>query len=125
MKFQLKLLSSNKNHLVFLFSKNNYNVNEQMTWIIQNEWINLEILSQYQSQNQTVTTRESYIVIVQSADSNQSKFTNSSSKSFSDWVWVSDEEIQQWWTTELCLKYKENNYRAAIYFKDWTLSELN
>ena len=31
MKFQLKLLLSNKNHLVFLFSKNNYNVNEQMT----------------------------------------------------------------------------------------------
>ena len=31
MKFQLKLLSSNKNHLVFLFLKNNYNVDEQMT----------------------------------------------------------------------------------------------
>ena len=29
MKFQLKLLLSNKNHLVFLFLKNNYNVNKQ------------------------------------------------------------------------------------------------
>ena len=29
MKFQLKLLSSNKNYLVLLFLKNNYNVNEQ------------------------------------------------------------------------------------------------
>ena len=28
-KFQLKLLSSNKNCLILLFSKNNYNVNEQ------------------------------------------------------------------------------------------------
>ena len=31
MKFQLKLLLSNKNCLVLLFLKNNYNVNEQMT----------------------------------------------------------------------------------------------
>ena len=25
----------------------------------------------------------------------------------------------------LCLKYKENNHRVTIYFKDWTLSGLN
>ena len=29
MKFQLELLLNNKNYLVLLFSKNNYNVNEQ------------------------------------------------------------------------------------------------
>ena len=122
---QLELLSSNKNHFVLLFSKNNYNVNEQTAWITWNEWTNLEILSQYQSQSQTVTIKESYIVIVQSMNSNQSKFINSSSEFFSDQVWVFNEEIQQQWTTELCLKYEENNYRVMICFKDWTFFELN
>ena len=57
--------------------------------------------------------------------SNQSKFTNSLPKFFNDWVWVSDEEIQQQWTMKLCLKYEENNHRVTICFKDWTLFESN
>ena len=62
---------------------------------------------------------------MQSADSNQSKFINSLSEFLNDQVWVSDEEIQWWWTTELCLKCKENNHRVMICFKNWTLSESN
>ena len=53
------------------------------------------------------------------------KSISQSLKSLSDWVWISDEEIQQWQTTKLYLKYKKNNHRAATYFKKWTLFELN
>jgi len=48
MKFQLRLLSSNKDCLALLPSKNNYNVNEQATWVTWNKRTNLELLSQSQ-----------------------------------------------------------------------------
>ena len=47
------------------------------------------------------------------------------SEFFSDQVWIFNEEIQQQWTTKLCLKYKENNHRTVICFKDWTFFESN
>ena len=125
MKFRLGLLPSNKDRLALLPPKNNYNVDEQAAWVTRNERTNLGTLSQYQSQGQTVTTRESHIATVQSAGPNQSKSTNPSPGPPSGRVRVSDEEVQRRRTTGLCLKCGGNNHRAATCFKGWTLPGSN
>lgn len=48
-KFQLKLLQSNKNRFVLLFLKINYNMNEQIVWITRNEKTNFKLVNILQS----------------------------------------------------------------------------
>jgi len=120
MKFQLKLLSSNKDCLALLPSKNNYNVNEQAAWVTQNKRTNLELLSQSQHQDhsQTTTIKEISATSTQNLLTNQQRIMNQFKSHESERVCVSDNEIQRQKTADLCLKCEEVNHKASACLKE-------